>query len=105
VRYGPGAVTCLAASAAFADVAVATALGTLGLLDGITMAPRATRVPQVQGVVDDFISSVAFRPGVPSLDALAAGGVDEDVMSWTEVVTDIASSSDGDDAALEMDVE
>jgi WD40 repeat protein len=104
VHHGPGAITCVTATLTATDLVVSTAAGTVAVFDGVTMTTRAVRLPQ-DGNLFDFVSTVCWRPSVPPLTGLHAGGTEDDAMSWTEVMTDMSVESDGADPALDVDVD
>jgi hypothetical protein len=104
VHHGPGAITCVTATLTATDLVVSNAAGTVAVMDGVTMATRAVRLPQAGNLLD-FVSTVCWRPSVPPLADLPAGSAEDDAMSWTEVMTDMSVESDGADLALDEDLD
>ena len=104
VHHGPGAITSVSATLSTTELVVSTAAGTVAVVDGLTMETRAARLPQA-GALLDFVSSACWRPGVPSLAAFSGGDVEDDAMSWTEVMTAVPVESAGADSAPDEDLD
>ena len=104
VHHGPGAVTNVAATLPATELVISTAAGTVAVMDGLTMTTRAARLPQA-GQHLDFVSSVCWRPGVPILTDFSGGGVEDDSMSWTEVMTAMSVESGDADLAPDDDLD
>jgi len=104
VHHGPGAVTSVAATLPATELVISTAAGTVAVMDGLTMTTRAVRLPQA-GQHLDFVSSVCWRPGVPILTDFFGGGVEDDSMSWTEVMTAMSAESGDADLAPDDDLD
>ena len=104
VHHGPGAITSVAATLHATELVMSTAAGTVAVMDGLTMTTRRVRLPRA-GAHLDFVSSVCWRPGVPILTDFSGGGVEDDSMSWTEVMTAMSVESGGTDLALDEDLD
>jgi len=104
VHHGPGAITSVSATLSATELVVSTAAGTVAVVDGSTMTTRAVRLPQA-GALLDFVSSVCWRPCVPSLAAFSGGADEGDAMSWTEVMTAMSVESADADFAPDEDLD
>jgi len=104
VHHGPGAITSVSATLSATELVVSTAAGTVAVVDGSTMMTRAVRLPQA-GALLDFVSSVCWRPCVPSLASFSGGADEGDAMSWTEVMTAMSVESADADFAPDEDLD
>ena len=104
VHHGPGAITSVAATLPATELVVSTAAGTVAVMDGLTMTTRAVRLPHAGNLLD-FVSSMCWRPSVPTMADFSAASVEDDAMSWTEVTTAMSVGSGGADLALDEELD